>query len=178
VRRLVPFLLCLLIFWSCAPIAVQWDYDPDADFSQYKTFSWMPKPPDQSTNDPASLSPFMEKRLKKAVLEKLTAQGYHKIDATPDLLIAFHLNVRNKKDVHEYGYGYGYSYGRRGYPGSVDVRHYKEGTLTVDLFDTHTKELVWRGWSVSPVQPLDDPRREQLHINQAVEEILKHFPPY
>ena len=70
----------------------------------------------------------------------------------------------------------GYTYW--GHPAGVEVRRYKEGTLTLDLFDTRTKELVWRGWSVSPVRPLGDPREEQAYINQVVEELLKHFPPY
>lgn len=62
------------------------------------------------------------------------------------------------------GYGYGYGWGYRPYyygyarpyiyyGGStvVDKEHYKEGTIIIDLIDTRTKRVVWRGFGVGEV---------------------------
>ena len=49
-----------------------------------------------------------------------------------------------------YGWGgYGYPYGGGLYTGSyADKEHYKEGTLIIDLIDSHTHKIVWRGFGV------------------------------
>jgi len=157
---------------GCTPMTVHMDYDPDVDFSSYTTFNWMPElKRGKKDEKPTLTGPFLEKRIKKAVLENLVARGYEKKTGTADILIAYHINYKKKARVNMQGYGY---WG----PRPVDVYRYKEGTLILDFVDTETNQLVWRGWSISAVDPGSGPRAEQANINRAVEEILKRFPPY
>jgi hypothetical protein len=161
---------------GCAPVSVQWDYDAEADFSRYRTFDWMPPPP---TGDGSPSSrPFWGKRIKRAVLESLTADGYSRDTQKPDLLVAYRIYIKEKQDIQVYGhpYGYGQSYGYWGRR-PADVRRWREGTLVLDLVDTGTGELVWRGWSRNPLESRNDPRREQESVSQVVAQILKRFPP-
>jgi hypothetical protein len=163
-------LLFAALLAGCAPLTVHMDYDPDADFSRYRTFAWMPEPQDHKPA--ASLSsPFAGKRIKQAVLENLTARGYQKTTDDPDLLIACHLTFKNRSTVSVSDYGY---WG----PHAIDVRRYKEGTLILDFVDPQSKQLVWRGWSVSALHPASSPQEEQEIIDRAVGEILRQFPPY
>ncbi|MDB5110057.1 MAG: hypothetical protein JWR67_1171 [Mucilaginibacter sp.] len=71
-----------------------------------------------------------------------------------------------------YAYGAPFAYG-----GVIaDTEHYKEGTIIIDLIDTRTKQVVWRGFGVgevhhNPQKNVDDLPKvvdgvlDQLHIN-------------
>jgi len=52
---------------------------------------------------------------------------------------------------------------------------YKVGTLVVDLFDTQSRELVWRGSSSDTVSNKSD--KNIKNLNNGVEKMFKHFPP-
>ena len=60
-------LFCLLLLtalggWSCSAVSISVDYDHDTDFTQYKTFRWLPQ--DQRAPDKmAAERSFFEKRL-------------------------------------------------------------------------------------------------------------------
>ena len=170
VKLCVSSLMATLI--GCTPMTVQHDYDPDVDFSSYRTFGWMPKSEDDDGARSMLSGPFLEKRIAKSVVENMAKKGYEKASSDPDLLIAYQVNFKKKADVNG-GYGPGY-WGRH----PVAVRHYKEGTLILDFVDPKTRDLVWRGWSVSAVYSEASPAEEQDNINRAVREILKRFPPH
>jgi hypothetical protein len=173
-KRTNPFLICFLsmgFLVSCAPVAVQWDYDPDVDFSQYKTFAWMPRKDGRKSGDPALTNPFLEKRIKKATVKRLKASGYQTSQADPDFLIAYYITFKKKKTVDVYRYGY------RG-PREADVHHYKEETLVLDFVDAESKQLIWRGWGSDAFRPAGGPEEQQKNIDRIVDSILDKFPPY
>ncbi|MFH1567033.1 MAG: DUF4136 domain-containing protein [Gemmatimonadota bacterium] len=173
--RATPAVLAMLgaaLLAGCVPMTVQHDYDPDVDFSRYHSFTWMPVAENAETARTNLSGPFVDKRVKKALVEALAAKGYGKVDDGADFLVAYHLSYKRRTDVSAVRYGYwGPSY-------PVDVNQYKEGTLVLDLVDPQTQQLIWRGWSISALQPGADPREEQESIDMAVREILKRFPPY
>jgi hypothetical protein len=88
---------------------------------------------------------------------------------TPDLLLTYHVGLKEKVDVSSYGYRWGW-YG----PSSVDVWQYTEGTLAVDFIDGGSKDMVWRGYAVEVV---GDPKNQEKRINAAVKKLFKKFPP-
>ena len=163
--------LAIGLLMGCSPMTVQHDYDPDVDFSDFRSFTWMPLTSEETGAKSTFTGPFVEKRIKKSVLEVMSGKGYERDDDTPDFLVAYHLNYKRKSRVDVHGYGY---WG----PGAVDVHRYREGTLIIDFVDPKTKELIWRGWSIAPIQSGSDPREEQDMIGLAVREILERYPPY
>jgi hypothetical protein len=58
----------------------------------------------------------------------------------------------------------------------VDVRQYREGTLSVDVFDAHTHRPVWHGWAKKELTRSDMQNSTQA-INNAVQAVLAKFPP-
>ena len=75
---------------------------------------------------------------------------------------------------------YGYRRGRYGayggYPATqTEVRQYTEGTLTIDLVDTRSDQLVWEGTAVGRVR---ESVRENLEeaVNNVVAEIFTRYP--
>jgi len=197
-RFLSVFLVSVLMA-GCTTIAVQHDYDEQASFDDYQTFSWIPAKNTQDVPGPYRDDGLLDKRIRRAVNNALAHQGYtEQPDGTPDFYVVYRVGL---EDVYydsgysygfgyPYGYGYGYrsgfrrsffGYGGYGYPyggygyGSQGaVTTYTEGTLVIDIIDAGTNELVWRGAAVSA---LGDATYDAKDINKAVEKILEEFPP-
>jgi len=55
------------------------------------------------------------------------------------------------------------------------VDSYEVGTLVVDMFDTYSKKLIWRG-SASDVLT-GKPDKDEKRLEKAVEKMFEHFPP-
>jgi Uncharacterized alpha/beta hydrolase domain (DUF2235)/Domain of unknown function (DUF4136) len=51
---------------------------------------------------------------------------------------------------------------------------YVVGTLVVDLFDSRTKQLIWRGWATDALP--DNPKKETKKLDKEIE-LFKDFPP-
>ena len=52
---------------------------------------------------------------------------------------------------------------------------YKVGTLVVDLFDTNTAKLIWRGSASDTLSDKSDKNIKTL--NSDVQRMFEHFPP-
>ena len=52
---------------------------------------------------------------------------------------------------------------------------YKVGTLVVDLFDTNTKKLIWRGSASDTLSDKSDKNIKKLSLD--VRKMFDHFPP-
>jgi hypothetical protein len=49
------------------------------------------------------------------------------------------------------------------------------GTVVVDLFDTKTKQLIWRGAASDTLSNNSD--KNIKNLNESVDKMFKHFPP-
>jgi hypothetical protein len=148
--------------------SVKSDYDSSADFSKFRTWSWLQQP--GGTQPPlAQENPLTHKRILSAVEQELAAKGLERLDeGTPSLLLSYHVGLKERVDVDTFGYR-----GRWG-PGEVQVRTYTEGTLVLDMVDAEKKELVWRGWVTALVQPGGV---SEETIRKSIRKLLKKFPP-
>jgi hypothetical protein len=171
------FVLFLVAFAvSCSAIyGVQHDYDLQADFKSLKTFDWMAVP------EKANIASLDVDRVKKAVSAELQAKGLMMNSNNPDFLIAEHLGSKDKVQITNWGYGYGPHYGgyRGGYwgPGGTTASEYEEGSLILDFVDAKSKKMIWRGVAKADINNVDTPEKKEKLINEAVQEILKNFPP-
>ena len=160
---------------SCASIyGVQYDYDKQVNFENLKTYDWMPVP------EKATMDSLVVDRVKNAVNAELQAKGLTMTSNNPDFFIAEHLGKKDKVRVTNWGYGYG-SYGRYrgGYwgPQGVDTYQYEEGSLILDFVDAKSKKMIWRGVAKAQIDDTNTPEKSEKLIDEAVQEILKNFPP-
>lgn len=161
---LVVFFIFGLV--SCSSLRVKTDYNPDYDFSRLATYNWVPNPKSGVENS------LFEKHFHKIMGEKLAEKGITLSETTPDFLIAYYGNVKSKINVQNWGYRY------PGWYGGVEVYQYDEGTMVVDFVDAKTKELIYRGTVTAEVNRGNmDMKKRQKRITEAVEKILKDFPP-
>lgn len=169
-------MMFLLTAYSSAQ-QVKFDYDRSANFGQYKTYSWE----QVKTKDALDID-----RIKGAVNGVLTAKGWTQVNAGGDTsIIAIEItHDQQTLDTFYDGFGGGWGWRRFGGEGfggesfgesTTTTETYKVGTLVVDLFDTKTKRLVWRG---SASDTLSNSSNKNIkNLDKGVEKMFKQFPP-
>lgn len=140
----LPVVLATLSGCASGP-ATRTDKDPMADLGAYKTFAFF----SPLTTDRMQYSTIDSRRLKQATREQLERRGYTYREEGPDLRVQLYLKVVERQEVRSSA-SPGF-YGPRalavasaGYR-SVETVDYRQGTLTIDLVDTHRNALVWQG---------------------------------
>lgn len=159
---------------ACASVQSQGDYDQSYDFRALQTWDWMPEP-GETRGVTGQRNPLIERRIQDAVARELNAKGYRQaVGESVDFRVAYHASAEEKIDVSTtYDY-YGYRW--RTPLVYTDVREYTEGTIIVDVVDGTRNELVWRGTAIGVVRG-GDPEDITERINNAINDVLKDFPP-
>jgi len=149
---------------------VKTDYDRNANFSQYKTYSWQKV----QTQDPLWID-----RIKEAVNASLIAKGLRLVESGGDVALVAVEATQDQRTLNTFYDGMGGGWRWRGFGGfeeaTTTVDTYKVGTLVVDLFDAHTKTLIWRGSSSDTLSDKSD--KNIKNLDKGVEKMFDHFPP-
>ncbi|WP_213608353.1 DUF4136 domain-containing protein [Pseudoalteromonas sp.] len=169
----------VLLLAACAKTP-DWDYDKSANFSNYKTFAWMPSASLTKNVNNYQISGLMEKRVREAVNNELQKQNMQLVDvAQADVLINYHASVDTKIDVDTVNIGYGarWNYWNMGYNTQTTTREYEVGTLIIDVIDSASKQLIWRGAKEGRLKKNQTPAQRTQVVNETVANILSNFPP-
>jgi hypothetical protein len=170
-RSTAVYTLFLMAILSAAfAQQVKTDFDHQASFSQYKTYSW------QEIKPPNSL---WDARIKSAVDAQLAAKGWTQVDNGGDVAIVAIATTHTQKTLQTFYDGMGGGWRWRGFGGMGEAttteRDYKEGTLLVDIYDAKTKQLIWRGSAEDTVSNNAD--KNEKNLNKGVAKMFKKFPP-
>jgi hypothetical protein len=168
--------LAAAVLAGCATAQVSSHVERGTDFSRYRTFDWGPADALPTGDARLDRDAFFKDQLQGAVEKTLGARGVLLVTggATPDLRIHYHANVSERLDVVG-------ADRRMGYCQAADcqgrVEAYESATLVLDVVDTKTNQVVWRGWSQEPLAPLLD-NRDTLatHLQSAVARMLAQLP--
>ncbi len=174
-------LFTLVILQACSGIKVSQDYEQGYDFSKLKTYAWK-----QNDNKEYGLidNDLMDQRIRTAIENNLSARQYAQIDSgKPDFYISYHMSV--EQIIHSSNVSGGISvggsssgrYGRIGIGTGGRVQSYDQGTLLIDVTDSSSNKLIWRGTSTQSVSQHSDPEKITQSINETVEKTLLQFPP-
>jgi len=154
---------------------VKTDYDRNADFTQYKTYSWE----QVKTQDPLNVE-----RIKNAVNADLAAKGWTQLNSGGDVSIVAMEITHNQQTLNTFYDGFGGGWGWRRFGGggfgglgeaTTTTETYKVGTLVVDLFDAKTKQLVWRGNSTDTLS--NNSNKNIQNLDKDIAKMFKQFPP-
>jgi hypothetical protein len=163
--KALPFALagaCLL--WA-ADVSV--DYDHKADFSQYRTYSWLKV---------EATDPLWNDRISSAIDSQLTGKGWSKVPSGGDAAVAAIGGVHNQEQLDTFYNGFGGRWGWRGFgEATTTVENVRVGTLMVDIFDGHTQKLIFRATGSNALS--GKPEKNEEKLNKTVADIFKHFPP-
>jgi len=169
----------IVIAAGCNPIYTSYDYDKDADFERYQTYSWfvptetMPK----DAKEAAIKSPLMAKRIRSNIDEQLALKGLRLVEEGGDLFVFYHLGSEQMIQVQQTMYSGMDLWATSRVGGSMDNKEITQGAIIVDLLDAGAKQLVWRG--IAENARAEDAPQEQINdtIDRAIKEIFKKYPP-
>lgn len=179
-RFFLLVLFALVLFASPSGAKISTDFDPNLDFSKFKTFAFiggveqlvrMQLNPDQLNN-----------QIHRAVTRELTAKGLREVkpEDDPDLVVRYWAN--SQKDVNVaasanwgvYGPYFGYHWGLGYY--SMDTPTTHQGTLGIELIDARARELAWRMFaSVKLIHT--DPDKIWKTADSNIKNAFKNYPP-
>lgn len=179
----IYLIMAVIIAWSCSPsFKVNSDYDKTADFTAYKKFALY-----NPENLNKAVSELNRTRVANAIRSEMTKKGFVEDAAAPDLLVNAVAIFEDRQSVSStttgggmYGGYYGGMYGAYGWGGgtshtNVDVRHFKDGSLIIDVVEANSKKLLWQGTGNKEIDgPVKNP---DVNIPKAVGLIMASFPP-
>jgi Domain of unknown function (DUF4136) len=173
---LLRFLVVIGVAVSCLPAKTVLDFNPNLDFSKYKTFAF--------AGGVENLLMFpvnpglVSERVHRAVTRELTAKGLREVPANqnPDLVVRYWANPSSQVNVSTMGEWGGYrpfitSYWEWLY-NEVSASSAKEGCLIIDLIDPRTKDLAWRLYMIHKITLPDK------EWKKAEDELTKGFESY
>jgi hypothetical protein len=175
-RRISCFIGMAFLF-ATASFAqqIKTDYDRNANFSQYKTYSW---------ENVRTQNPLLVDRIKEAVNSTLAAKGWTQVESGGNVAIIAMEMTKDHQTLNTYydgfedggwgwrwGGGFGDSFG----DSTTTEETYTVGTLVVDLFDSNTKQLIWRGSASDTLSNKSSKNIKKL--DKSVEKMFDHFPP-
>jgi hypothetical protein len=167
-RHLGKFLL--LLACACVVFAtVKTDYSHSVDFGHYKTYSWIKV----SVQDP-----LWEDRVTRAVDSQLSAKGWTRVPDGGDAAVAAYGSTHSQKTLQTWYEGFGGGWRWRGFGdglATTTVENTPVGTLMVDIFDSATQKLIWRGVASDTLS--GKPEKDEKKMDKAVAEMFKNFPP-
>jgi hypothetical protein len=165
--------------FGCASMDIRSDHDPQANFSNLKTYAWGPET-EQKSADLLKTIPMLDSNIKQAVEAELTSRGYQKSpENKADFWVISHADVNEKTQTatiprHQ-------SYKSRTWQGPVmddtHVYEYEEGTLILEVVTPGSGQVIWRGIAQAVVEPGRTPAEREARIREAVRQMLAHFPP-
>lgn len=130
---------------------------PGVNFSSYKTYSWV------QAQVPSGGNPILFQQILSDMDSALSQKGYRKVESNGDLSLVVTIGTQEKTDVE--------TWGRFGL--QTSVYQYTRGQLSLDAFDTKTKQALWHGQASQTVNP-DKPN--QAKIDAAVAKLMAGFP--
>lgn len=158
---------------GCAPsVMVRSDYDHEANFSKFQTYSIAPMP--GGNNDPVMGSQLMQKRITQALDREMQARGYKRVERGGDLVVRFDTDARNLQSVQSNNVGPMFWGWWGPMNNNVSSRNYEENRVIVSLLDGRTNEMVWQGWARGELNARRRDR-DQL-IQDTVAKIMIQYP--
>src|SRR5579863_1697120 len=118
---------------------VKTDYSHSVNFGQFHTYSWIKvQAGDQ----------LWQQRITNDLDRTLQSKGWQKVDSNGDVGVTAFGSTKEQPTLNTFYDGFGGGWFWQGMGDSMATTTEEDtpvGTLVVDLFDTHTKKLIWRG---------------------------------
>ena len=165
------FILCSVVQAQKTSAA----FDEKVDFSNYKTFAF---------DEKGARNPYVNILIVEAVERELNSRGLTKVNADPDLKVAYlaatvpNLQVQNVPFYHVVNPAYS------GMVGSATMNMWDvtTGTLVIDLWDRKSDRVIFRGTITDVLQRAPsadlqaDAKIVSKPINKGVAKIFKKYP--
>ena len=177
--------LIVMTLSACSSIQVRADADATVNIGNYHHYAWEPLLKEGAAGGAAFDNPLNEQRLKEAIDQQLAARKIlpTPAEAKPDCYVRLAIGSRQAIDGDQrlpVRVGVGFGSWSPGFGSSVmisnDLRYlYREGRITVDLFDAVTRKPIWHVTVEQDLSYLTGNNAQQL-INEVVQAMFAKFP--
>jgi hypothetical protein len=175
---LIGVMLGALFFALPVQAKVVVDFDPNLDFSRYKTYAFIGGVENLVA---IQLNPeLIEIRMHHSVSREMDKRGLREVkpEENPDLVVRYWANSSTQVDVAVAGNWGPYS----AYVGgdwsflfeSVSASSKKEGALIIDLIDPKAKSLAWRLYLI---RKITNPDKEWKKADEEISSGFESYPP-
>ena len=177
----VMLLGVVLVLGACSSYKYNTTRVQTLDFSQYKTYGWLP--PVDSLSKNYFTNDIARNNILSSANRELEARGMHYSKENPDILFRY-ITIVNNKSRMVYGnagwgwggpWGYspwwGYGWGGRSYPvGKEKVRY---SHLIIEALDRKSNSVVWQARGSGEI---NTPEKSINNLPKVVEGIFKEYP--
>lgn len=161
---------------GCFPLTVDSKRDPAADFASLHTYAWLAKKK-AAPQDPRVDNDIVDAKVRDTTNAVLREKGYALAadGVRPDFMIAFRITTQDipgdDKIPDYWGYYPVWQGGLGFYTSPVE-----EGTLVIDVIDTSSMHLVWRGTAERQMVEVDSPEDRIARLEKSVRKLMERFP--
>jgi hypothetical protein len=191
IRSLILTLVALLTLAGCSSYSIVSDYDSNMPFGSHKSYRWSGEGAAGIGDDVLAKNPLIYKHIKNAVDRELRAKGFMLKEKGPvDFTVATHAGIRERVAVappavifsyhqgyYRRGHGYYSSFWYDPYGPYPRVMYYEEGTLVIDIIDTKSENIAWRGVASGILRDYESTTGMHREIDTVVTRVLAKFPP-
>ena len=170
--RSIIALILIVFVSSCAPIYVNYDYEKNADFSQYKTYNYY-------SNIETGLSELDSKRLMDVLDTEMKTKGFS-LSETPD----FYINIKSQdfQGVQQSSVGVGIGSTGRNFGGGLSMgipigQTNVNREIIIDFVDESNVGLFWQAVTETNYNPKSTPERKEERFRTLVQKVLSGYPP-
>lgn len=157
------------------------------DYSKYSTYAYLP------SGDTVSSRAVFNDAVIREVNQEMQVRGYRLDTQDPDLLVLVKSMYEQESTLERRPVYTSYDYYTPGFASPTALNsyyytgyntiprlagsairevEYTEGTFVVDVIDASAKEIIWRGWSETPV----DPMALESSVRAYVDNIYEEYP--
>ena len=171
--RSIIALILIVFMSSCAPIYVNYDYEKNADFSQYKTYNYY-------SNIETGLNELDSKRLMNILDIEMKTKGFS-LSETPD----FYINIKSQEfqGVQQSSVGVGIGSTGRNFGGGLSMgipigQTNINREIIIDFVDESKVGLFWQAVTETNYNPKSTPERKEERFRTLVQKVLSGYPPH
>ena len=155
----------LILLATCAAAQeITSDYSK-ADFAHFKTYAW--------ASGHRVADELVNQSIVSSIDAQLSAKGLTKVrpGADPDVLVSY--DVVFDRDIR----GMGFRDGLRNLRWRSGSKYVLMGMLVVNLVDSDTGAMLWRGMASGDVDANASPEKHDKKIHEVVHKIFRCYPP-
>ncbi|MEX0606232.1 MAG: DUF4136 domain-containing protein [Marinobacter sp.] len=171
--RVLAATLMIIMLSGCASNVVT-DYNSATVFGNYSSWAFADNKDDSGfvSLDGARVQSAVERELNRENMTRMANEE-------ADLLVSYRVEKVDRLDTTGLSYGLGLGRGAFGFGFATapPVREIQEGKLVVELVDSETSQVVWRGASRRYLNEDQSPEYRRELIDEVVADMFAKYPP-
>jgi hypothetical protein len=163
----------VLIMACSQALQVSYDYDSSVNLKQFKTFKVEAE--HNMESDPLLGSELNRRRLGDAVKEVMEAKGYKYDQQSPELIVRFMTDVKDRQQVRSNNMYSPYMWWYGG-GNNISTYNYQESRFILNIYQKNSDKMIWQGWASGKVKAPTKKEDRETMVKNTMTDILRTFP--